>query len=54
MLEIRVFDKYKSRARSYLDHHLCGVSVEEAIESVADELNPLIEKHRELQIYEII
>ena len=48
LLEVRIIDRCQSRAKSYLDHHLCGFSVEEAIELVADEVKPLIKKYREL------
>lgn len=48
LLEVRVFDQHKSKARSYLDHHLCTVSTEEAMRSVADEVKPLIENYRVL------
>jgi transcription antitermination factor NusG len=48
LLEVRVFDGNRSKAKSYLDHYLCGVSVEEAMKSVADEIKFLIKKYREL------
>ena len=48
LLEVRVFDQHKSKARSYLDHRLCTDSTEEAMRSVADEVKPLIEEYRVL------
>ena len=48
LIEVRVFDKFKSIAKSCLDLHLCGISVEEAIESVTDGVKPLVEKYKEL------
>lgn len=48
LLEVRVFDTYKSKAISYLDHHLCGISVKEAMDSVDEEMKPIIEKYKML------
>ena len=48
LCEVRVFDHRRTKARLQLEHHLNAVSVEDAMNSVADEVRSLIESYREL------
>ena len=48
LFEVCVSDLRKSEATMCLDHHLCSVSTEEAMNSVTVEVKPLIQTYKEL------
>lgn len=48
LLEVHVFDRRASEARTCLDHHLCSVSTEVAMDSVVSSVKSLVQTYKEL------